>query len=138
MVAWWFSKQLGIAEQEDFDVLENPLAAVFFDVISTERTHQAAQLTSLQQVIPAVRIPVNVLLVDADFSSCGNVVGDSRGIGRFGTLYYRWRNGCFCWRRLILWNRNCCLLCRCTGNRCQSGNGYSLLGTVYIVGTLLL
>ena len=23
MVAWWFSKQLGIAEQEDFDVLEN-------------------------------------------------------------------------------------------------------------------
>ena len=116
MVAWWFSKQLGIAEQEDFDVLENPLAAVFFDVISTERTHQAAQLTGLQQVIPAVRIPVNVLLVDADFSSCGNVVGDSRGIGRFGTLYYGWTNGCFRWRRLILWNRNCYLLCRRTGN----------------------
>ena len=32
MVAWWFSKQLGIAEQEDFDVLENLLAAVFFNV----------------------------------------------------------------------------------------------------------
>ena len=138
MVAWWFSKQLGIAEQEDFDVLENPLAAVFFDVISTERTHQAAQLTGLQQVIPAVLVPVNVLLVDADFSSCGNVVGDSRGIGRFGTLYYGWTNGCFRWCRLILWNRNCCLLCRRTGNWCQSGNGYSLLGTVCIVGTLLL
>ena len=39
MVAWWFSKQLGIAEQEDFDVLENPLAAVFFNVGSTERAH---------------------------------------------------------------------------------------------------
>lgn len=39
MVAWWFSKQLGIAEQEDFDVLENLLAAVFFNVGSTERAH---------------------------------------------------------------------------------------------------
>ena len=138
MVAWWFSKQLGIAEQEDFDVLENPLAAVFFDVISTERTHQAAQLTGLQQVIPAVLVPVNVLLIDSDFTGRGDVFGYCRCISRFGTLYYRWGNGCFCWRRLILWNRNCCLLCRCTGNWCQSGNGYSLLGTVCIVGTLLL
>lgn len=48
MVAWWFSKQLGIAEQENFDVLENPLAAVLFDVVSTESAHQAAQLTGLQ------------------------------------------------------------------------------------------
>ena len=30
MVAWWFSKQLGIAEQEDFDVLENSLASCAF------------------------------------------------------------------------------------------------------------
>lgn len=138
MVAWWFSKQLGIAEQEDFDVLENLLAAVFFNVGSTERTHQAAQFTGLQQMIPAVLVPVNVLLIDSDFTGRGDAFGDCRCISRFGTLYYRWGNGCFCWRRLILWNRNCCLLCRCTGNWCQSGNGYSLLGTVCIVGTLLL
>ena len=93
MVAWWFSKQLGIAEQEDFDVLENPLAAVFFDVISTERTHQAAQLTGLQQVIPAVLVPVNVLLIDSDFTGRGDAFGDCRCISRFGTLYYGWTNG---------------------------------------------
>ena len=29
MVAWWFSKQLGIAEQEDFDVLETRLLLCF-------------------------------------------------------------------------------------------------------------
>ena len=73
-------------------------------------------------MIPTVLVPVNVLLVDADFTGQGDAFGDCRCISRFGTLYYRWG----------IETATCCVGAQETGGRAGTDIAFSGLSVLLV------